>query len=191
MANKQPSNLLLLKKLFIYATLFAIATLTWTQLDSITTLYDDRAQLPVDFTLQTERDPATWVIQVLENESSLSQPSIFPADTFSKFNSQRYPSVTAILNRVDDSDEGILHAVDHLFKYPFIKEILVYNQIKSRPLTAEVRAWKREWDACLISVPTTRNYTQTQPPSPATMFVLKSLKRMPLYLTWASLQHVL
>jgi hypothetical protein len=136
MANKHPFlNPHLLKKVFMYATLFTIAIMTWTQLDSITSLYDDPVQLEPTFS-QNERDPSTWVIQVLENEPWLKQPSIYPAAIFN--NNQRYPPVTAILNRVDDSDEGILHAVDHLLKYPFIKEIHVYNQIKSRPLTVEV-----------------------------------------------------
>jgi hypothetical protein len=141
MTNKTSKHLFLnqflLKKLFIYAAVFTIGIITWTQLDSITSLYDDPVQPPVTL-LQNERDPATWVIQVLENEPLLNQPSIFPATVFHKLNDQRYPPVTAILNRVDDSDEGILHAVSHLLKYPFIKEIYVYNQIKSRPLTVEV-----------------------------------------------------
>ncbi|CEP14138.1 hypothetical protein [Parasitella parasitica] len=82
-------------------------------------------------------DPPTWLIQTLENEPALNQPSIFQATVFSKQNPQQYPPATAIINRVDNSDGGIIHAINHLTKYPFFKEIFIYNQVKSRPLKVE------------------------------------------------------
>ncbi|KAI9016473.1 hypothetical protein CLU79DRAFT_312832 [Phycomyces nitens] len=45
--------------------------------------------------------------------------------------------VTAVIYRVSDEDEGIQQIVSHLSKYPFIKEILIFNQVESRPLAVE------------------------------------------------------
>lgn len=127
--------------LLVYIIFAAVTLLTLTQLESLQQrgFYDDNEVRPPYFST-AEVDPATWPIQVKEQEHVYLQNSIFPAVIFDPANAQNYPSVTAIINRVDDSDEGIMHAVRHLIKYPFIKEIYVYNQIKSRPLIAEVNS---------------------------------------------------
>ncbi|KAL9559510.1 hypothetical protein PS6_000722 [Mucor atramentarius] len=122
----------------LYAAIVIAIIITWSQLESIKIFADDKHPTPSIVFSQKEMDPPTWLIQTLENEPILKQPSIFPAAVFSKQNLRQYPPVTAIVNRVDDSDDGILHVIEHLFKYPFIKEILVHNQIKSRPLKAEL-----------------------------------------------------
>lgn len=126
------------QRLLVYIIFAAVTLLTLTQLESLQQrgFHDDNEIRPPYFSA-AEVDPATWPIQVKEQEHVYLQNSIFPAVVFDPANAQSYPSVTAIINRVDDSDEGIMHAVRHLIKYPFIKEIYVYNQIKSRPLIAE------------------------------------------------------
>jgi hypothetical protein len=144
--NKATSNH---TKLLIYVALVAVTIFTWTQLDSIKKLQLLDSSDQVDpflnntakgpFFTAIERDPATWSIQVKENEPLLSQVSIFPPALFEKDNDRSYPPVTAIINRIDDSDEGILHSVRHLSRYPFIKEIYIYNQMLERPLKAEVK----------------------------------------------------
>lgn len=132
-------NPIQLKRIILYAAVIIVVIITWSQLESIKNFANDKRLAPSIVFSQKETDPPTWRIQALENELVLKQPSIFPATVFSKQNPRQYPPATAILNRVDDSDDGVLHAIEHLFKYPFIKEILVYNQIKSRPLKAEVK----------------------------------------------------
>ncbi|KAI8095628.1 hypothetical protein BDF21DRAFT_406362 [Thamnidium elegans] len=126
-----------LKLFTLYVGLVTILVVIWIQFDDFTYLnfnQQENQNNPAYFT-SSETDPATWSIQIQENESILSQRSIFPASSFSLGTS--LPLVTAVVNRVDDSHEGIMRAVRHLLKYPFIKEIYVYNQIKSKPLTAE------------------------------------------------------
>lgn len=134
-------NPIQLKRIVLYTAIIIVVIITWSQLESIKNFAYDKnpTTTPNIVFSQKETDPSTWQIQTLENEPVLKQPSIFPATVFSKQNPRQYPPATAIINRVDDSDEGVLHAIEHLFKYPFIKEILVYNQIKSRPLKAEVK----------------------------------------------------
>ncbi|KAK4514650.1 uncharacterized protein ATC70_002251 [Mucor velutinosus] len=133
-------NSVQLKRNILYTAIVVVVIITWSQLESIKNFANDKHPHPtlsIVFS-QKEIDPPTWRIQTLENEPVLKQPSIFPATVFSKQNLRQYPPATAIINRVDNSDDGILHAIEHLFKYPFIKEILVYNQIKSKPLKAEL-----------------------------------------------------
>lgn len=131
-------NSIQLKKTIIYVAFITVIIITWSQLESIKKFAHKENHTPSIIFSQKEMDPPTWLIQTLESEPSLDQPSVFPSTVFSKQNLRQYPPATAIINRVDDSNEGIIHAVHHLFKYPFIKEIFVYNQIKSRPLKAEV-----------------------------------------------------
>lgn len=145
------------KRMILYTAIVVVVIITWSQLESIKNFANARQPTPSIVFSQKEIDPPTWLIQTLENEPILKQPSIFPATVFSKQNPRQYPPVTAIINRVDDSDDGILHAIEHLFKYPFIKEILVYNQIKSRPLKAEVRDRPLQGDVPL--------FTHTYPPT--------------------------
>jgi hypothetical protein len=133
-----------IRKILIYVTAIVLFVITWFQLSLLREVEPQAVELVEDknqlfFSDTTERDPSSWKIQTLENEPILSQSSIFPLSLFSKYNENAYPFVSAIVNRIDDSDEGILRAVDHLFKYPFIKEILVHNQVKSRPLQSHVR----------------------------------------------------
>lgn len=130
------------KNLTIYFTLVTVCVVLWTQLDSLQLHYKTQPVVHVPFT-SSEMDPATWSIQLEENELNLVQPSIFPNLVFDS--TLGYPSVTAVVNRVDDSHDGIRQVVLHLLKYPFIKEILVYNQIRSKPLIAEVRQERRAW----------------------------------------------
>lgn len=132
-------------KLFtLYVGLVTILVVVWIQVDGFSHLNFNQPEDPNDpaYFPSSEMDPATWSIQIQENEPILSQRSIFPANSFSLETS--LPLVTAVVSRVDDSHEGIMQAVRHLLKYPFIKEIYVYNQIKSKPLTAEVKIKKRK-----------------------------------------------
>ncbi|KAG1084101.1 hypothetical protein G6F42_021933 [Rhizopus arrhizus] len=144
-------NPIQLKRAMLYAAIVIAVIITWSQLESIKFFADHKHPTPSIVFSQKEMDPPTWLIQTLENEPILKQPSIFPAAVFSRQNPRQYPPATAIVNRVDDSDDGILHAIEHLFKYPFIKEILVYNQIKSRPLKAEVKKILIQLDVLLFT----------------------------------------
>lgn len=46
--------------------------------------------------------------------------------------------VSAIIRRVDTSD-SIFEIVHQLDKYPYIKEIYIYNEVQSMPLSQQVR----------------------------------------------------
>lgn len=137
-------------RFIIYVALASLTLFTWSQLDSMKKLQrhsDNEDSLLQQNTTEhlfttTEMDPATWLIQVKENEPLLTQVSLFPPSVFSKDNDRGMPPVTAIINRIDHSDLGIIHSVQHLSKYPFIKEIFIYNQVLSRPLKAEVKHLK-------------------------------------------------
>ena len=122
-----------LKISLIYITLTTVAIVSWLQLAQLS---DDQNSLTTTLPLFTtdEVDPATWPIQIKEKEAVYSQRSIFPHDIFSKNNERGYPPVTAIISRIDNTDAGIIHAIKHLVKYPFIKEIYVYNRVKNRPI---------------------------------------------------------
>lgn len=128
------------KNLTIYVTLVTVCVVLWTQLETIQLHYKDQHEVVeyLPFT-SSEIDPATWSIQVEEKETFFSQASIFPAIVFAEDNALGYATITAIINRVDDSHDGIVNVIHHLLKYPFVKEIIVYNQIRSKPLIAEVR----------------------------------------------------
>lgn len=138
-----------LKQTLIFVTIIVIVLITWSQLSLLKepeVIQDNTTVNKEQLLFQTEvkeRDPPSWFIQTLENEPLLKQPSIFPVPFFSKYNEKAYPFVSAVINRIDDTDEGIVHAVNHLMKYPFIKEILIHNQITSRPLQAHVCTQKK------------------------------------------------
>ncbi|KAI7902724.1 uncharacterized protein BX663DRAFT_510260 [Cokeromyces recurvatus] len=138
-------SLIMLKKLSIYLIIVMVVIITWTQFDLIINLKKDNSSNNtlfaetsfVKFSQQSsEVDPATWLIQTIENESVLKQPSIFPP--YMVFSADSYPPVTAIVNRIDDSDEGIIQSIQHLLKYPFFKEIFIYNQVKTRRLSLKL-----------------------------------------------------
>ncbi|KAI8051414.1 uncharacterized protein B0P05DRAFT_562657, partial [Gilbertella persicaria] len=116
-----------LKRIFIYIVFGLIILFTWFQLDSVKKSPDQKHT----HSFNLEVDPPTWHIQTLENEPALTQKSLFPLSAFSKQNQQRLPPITAIINRVEKRQQGIVHAVQHLAKYPFVKEILIYNSFKS------------------------------------------------------------
>ncbi|KAI8884676.1 hypothetical protein K501DRAFT_247387 [Backusella circina FSU 941] len=84
-----------------------------------------------------EVDPASWPIQIYENDSSLYQPSLFSPHLFTEVEEEEnahYKPVTAIIHRVDKSPTGVEKVIQHLIKYPFIKEIYIYNANPKRPL---------------------------------------------------------
>lgn len=135
--NKPSSRL---NNVTLYIALVTVCIIIWTQVETIQLHYKTQSNGTeyLSFT-SSEMDPASWPIQVKEKETILSQYSIFPPIVFAKDNDHGYPSITAIINRVNDSHDGVINVVNHLLKYPFIKEIFVYNQIRSKPLIAEVR----------------------------------------------------
>ncbi|KAI8889055.1 hypothetical protein K501DRAFT_267267 [Backusella circina FSU 941] len=92
----------------------------------------DLIQEESDISVESEVDPASWPTQLYENEINLQQQSIFPPFLFNQ-NENVYQPVTAIVSRVDENENGLLAVIKHLSKYPFIKEILIYNQL-NRPL---------------------------------------------------------
>jgi hypothetical protein len=86
-----------------------------------------------------EVDPASWPVQVYENDSILYQPSLFSPLVFMDDQNAHYKPVTAIINRVDKSPTGVEKVIQHLVKYPFIKEIFIYNANPKRPLHSKVK----------------------------------------------------
>lgn len=85
---------------------------------------------------QRRDDPPIWPKQITEEETSRNSaytPSMFRSD---QLGMNQYLPVTAILNRID-STSGINHTVQHLLKYPYIKELYIYNQLPQSPLTTE------------------------------------------------------
>lgn len=123
-----------LKHFTLYIILVTVLVVAWIQFDNLKQLNNYEQPGSPQFST-SEIDPATWSIQIQENETIILQRSIFPTSAFSSSIVESHlPFVTAIITRVDDSHDGILHAIQHLLKYPFIKEIYIYNQVKSKPL---------------------------------------------------------
>ncbi|KAG0193631.1 hypothetical protein DFQ28_004072 [Apophysomyces sp. BC1034] len=97
--------------------------------------------LPIDLPLRASVvepvsiaiDPPTWPAQLSMKRQSMYTPSMFFPE---QLDLNHYRPVTAIIRRVSD-DEGIYHVVEHLQKYPFIKEIIIDNQVPQAPLSAE------------------------------------------------------
>ncbi|KAI8327669.1 hypothetical protein EDC96DRAFT_531467 [Choanephora cucurbitarum] len=122
-----------LKQTLVFIILTTTIVFIWLQIDSIKRLSDQHKPIVIPY----ETDPVSWPIQRKENEPILRQASLFPEAAFSEGNSQSLPSVTAVINRVDRSRQGVIETINHLSKYPFIKEITIYNQLIERPLSLE------------------------------------------------------
>jgi hypothetical protein len=80
----------------------------------------------------SEVDPPSWTTQLYENEFFLQQQSTYSPFLFDRQENVFQPA-TAIVSRVDENENGLLAVIKHLSKYPFIKEILIYNQL-NKPL---------------------------------------------------------
>ncbi|ORY94692.1 hypothetical protein BCR43DRAFT_494443 [Syncephalastrum racemosum] len=81
-------------------------------------------------------DPPIWPKQITEEETSRNSaytPSMFRSE---QLEINHYLPVTAILNRIDTAS-GINYTVQHLLKYPYFKELYIYNQLHEEPLTTE------------------------------------------------------
>ncbi|KAI8089816.1 uncharacterized protein BX664DRAFT_333980 [Halteromyces radiatus] len=80
-------------------------------------------------TIHQEEIQAPWSIQLANlatskySRQSLYTPSMFTPDAL---NNNHFRPITAIILRTHQ-DQGIHHIVDHLHKYPFFKEISIYN----------------------------------------------------------------
>ncbi|KAL0081137.1 hypothetical protein J3Q64DRAFT_1756751 [Phycomyces blakesleeanus] len=111
--------------------------------------YDDRIEFdmrPAEMAVEIKaiQDFPIWPLQLedeaIRDRSSAYKPTMFTAKSpsFASFASLvLFKPVTAVIYRVSDNDEGIQQVVKHLSKYPFFKEILIFNQIESRPLVVE------------------------------------------------------
>ncbi|KAF7728018.1 hypothetical protein EC973_006783 [Apophysomyces ossiformis] len=78
-------------------------------------------------------DPPTWPAQLSMKHQSMYTPSMFFPE---QLELNRYKPVTAIIRRVSN-DHGIYHVVEHLRKYPFVKEIIIDNQVPQASLSPE------------------------------------------------------
>lgn len=83
-------------------------------------------------------DAPSWPLQIQNSDGrkSIYTPSMFTPEQASQ---NHYLPVTAVIQRVSDNEQGIQHVVNHLLKYPFVKEVYIYNHIPSRPINIQVR----------------------------------------------------
>lgn len=72
---------------------------------------------------------------------SLYTPSMFIPDALLHNN---FRPISAVVLRTSPDDDTIRTLIDHLHKYPFIKEITIYNLVT--PLSTQVRAVGGVWD---------------------------------------------
>ncbi|KAI9249520.1 hypothetical protein BDA99DRAFT_445622 [Phascolomyces articulosus] len=49
-----------------------------------------------------------------------------------------YIPLTAVVDRVSKEEQAIYHSIQHILKYPFIKEIYINNKFSRRPLSMEL-----------------------------------------------------
>ncbi|KAG0182047.1 hypothetical protein DFQ29_006027 [Apophysomyces sp. BC1021] len=71
--------------------------------------------------------------------SDTNQQSAYTADMFTldALAVNHLKPIAAVLLHTSDDKKGIIRTVQHLLKYPFIKEIIIQDNSKTRPLTLE------------------------------------------------------
>ncbi|KAG0190969.1 hypothetical protein DFQ28_001174 [Apophysomyces sp. BC1034] len=81
---------------------------------------------------------ASWSPQVMDG-SDTNQQSAYTADMFTldALAVNHLKPIAAVLLHTSDDKKGIIRTVQHLLKYPFIKEIIIQDNSKTRPLTLE------------------------------------------------------
>ncbi|KAI8341493.1 hypothetical protein BC941DRAFT_417041 [Chlamydoabsidia padenii] len=98
-------------------------------------------------TLDSSNDPTlspTWTTQLntaLQHRQSLYTPSMFIP---SALQHNHFIPVTAVILRTEP-DQGINDIVKYLYKYPFIKELYIYNMVPSHPLSAQTFERPNKW----------------------------------------------
>ncbi|KAG2218321.1 hypothetical protein INT45_007716 [Circinella minor] len=89
---------------------------------------------------ESEIDMPSWSLQLQkeqeQNRHSLYTPSMFITENLEQ---NHYIPITAIVDRVTKDEQAVYHSVQHLLKYPFIKEIYINNnKFSRRPLSMEL-----------------------------------------------------
>lgn len=102
------------------------------------TMPTDGRPVKIDIETDTEVDAPSWPLQINNERKSIYTPSMFTPE---QVNQNHYLPITAVIQRVSDNEHGIQHVVKHLLKYPFIKEVYIYNHIPSRAINIQVRGF--------------------------------------------------
>lgn len=82
-------------------------------------------------------NPSFWAPSLSDRAGKSAYPKSYFTTEALKDNDLN--PVSAVILRVTDDDESIVYAVKHLLKYHFITGIYIHNQVKTRPLTIEVK----------------------------------------------------
>ena len=90
--------------------------------------------------IESEIDAPSWSLQLQQEQEqdrhSLYTPSMFISENLEQ---NHYIPITAVIDRVTKDEQAVYHSVQHLLKYPFIKEIYINNnKFSRRPLSMEV-----------------------------------------------------
>ncbi|KAI9301534.1 hypothetical protein BJ944DRAFT_271362 [Cunninghamella echinulata] len=112
----------------------------------ILVLLSHRKQITtVDTSTYYHKEKASWPVQIndasINSLQSLYTPSMFIPDALKT--NHFYP-LTAVIVRTN-KDLGVYHIVQHLYKYPFIKEIIIYNLLPSQSIPSNIFDRPDQW----------------------------------------------